>query len=575
MSIASVGSPEPKAPDAPVKSGLNLAKIQRVALAAMSIGICAVFAQEYLAAKTLVNFVVSSAAGIFGLQEFFLLNIDQSIFSTATLVTSVVAGVLCSAFMIKALVSFSLIKVAAAVAYFCLMSRGINEVTESIESSEKAIESKREFRSANKKRDDHSGIFDKVFNFYSGSPISTEQPTKGKGFVNSGNTCWMNAALKSIVTNPHYVKRIKVSCEKFIIENEKKPSDDLKEKIRFLEKIVLLADEYKKPEHKFRGILEEIRKDKVLIGAGFTLRSQWDAGEFLRVLDGIFDLSNDPTCSIGMRRETYSSLIRDEASIKCDPAENIIKLTTWTRFNESHFNFESFAWQAILNATDLAQLPDESAQHFALRKKLKDDCGQLQLLKNNGKNIAEKILEIENNPIFRSIELVDDAEQFIEALRAAVMNNSSSTITLKKLLENFDKERSIEDNQSENLEKLKFYHPDIDSLKMITFQLPRFICNSNGSNRRKDKSAIEGITSNQTIKVVHPETLKESTVELEVSSIVCHSGDLAGGHYYSYVKEDGEWYEHNDSYYTVTTEAEINEKEATTAYIVNYNVVRS
>jgi ubiquitin C-terminal hydrolase len=75
----------------------------------------------------------------------------------------------------------------------------------------------------------------------------------------------------------------------------------------------------------------------------------------------------------------------------------------------------------------------------------------------------------------------------------------------------------------------------------IMMQLPRF-----SENREKRQSVFQ-LTEQFSIPVCNREGKKQKEVWMKVEAIVCHRGQIHGGHYFSFVRHtDGSWYKHND-----------------------------
>lgn len=143
---------------------------------------------------------------------------------------------------------------------------------------------------------------------------------------------------------------------------------------------------------------------------------------------------------------------------------------------------------------------------------------------------------------------------------------------LEEILKNYFKEGSV-DYKCDECEKNGIAKKTLIIHMLpekLIIQLKRFIVR--GRHSRKNNSNINFPIDN----LVLNEVIKDKDVEYELYSVVNHIGDVGGGHYTNYSKNqiNKEWYEFNDSSVSYLTKPE-DEIISSNAYILFYQKKRN
>ena len=160
------------------------------------------------------------------------------------------------------------------------------------------------------------------------------KPSSSKGYPNLGNTCFMNAALKTIVLNPTFTEAIK--AKRSALTKEKSRLEELEANLENNEPEILhihgrlfnlendlalisyideLAEEYKNEANieKTKGLLRSIRYHED-IKAMAPLNHQADAGEFL--LSVLNKVGLNTTLTNGVKTKETIIQVAEDSSVK-------------------------------------------------------------------------------------------------------------------------------------------------------------------------------------------------------------------------------------------------------------------
>ncbi|NBO24282.1 MAG: hypothetical protein EBU93_03480 [Chlamydiae bacterium] len=114
-------------------------------------------------------------------------------------------------------------------------------------------------------------------------------------------------------------------------------------------------------------------------------------------------------------------------------------------------------------------------------------------------------------------------------------------------------------------------HDDLSQFKNFTIQLPRF--HGDHGNQRKRTQKMTHVFEPFIMEFYDNKTQQVKKKKLDPISIICHQGNVGGGHYFSLIKEEDGWYIHNDSQRRKLRLDESNESSfSREAYILNYKV---
>ena len=189
-----------------------------------------------------------------------------------------------------------------------------------------------------------------------------------------------------------------------------------------------------------------------------------------------------------------------------------------------------------------------------------NNTDNLKLLKTNEKKINESIdiYEKKNKSIIDNlfssfiINNYINEETSIEEFNKIETNytieiiipNISSSISIEECIHYTFKEENMPDlwfDEKSNTRKKLIKHTHICYLpQILVLHLKRWDYTLRKNNKL--------ITYNETIDL-YPFTLynNEHNCKYELFGIINHHGNVMGGHYYSYIKKNGQWYMYNDT----------------------------
>lgn len=128
-----------------------------------------------------------------------------------------------------------------------------------------------------------------------------------------------------------------------------------------------------------------------------------------------------------------------------------------------------------------------------------------------------------------------------------LLRNTNSTVTLFELLDDyFDVEYIQFDTKCENCKKRREHKKEIKISRppnILILSIQRI----NGRTKRKNNCVVEFSEKLNIKKYIDTECGYGKECEYELYGVGNHSGNIDFGHYFAYVKLNGNWYEFNDS----------------------------
>lgn len=391
------------------------------------------------------------------------------------------------------------------------------------------------------------------------------------GLNNLGNTCYMNSVLQAISSTDllnYYLRKkifkmklkngIKQIVLKKLRQNTNLKSDEeveiSKKKLKYKFKHSMTYRLYQvikimwnincelKPE-KFKRVVDTLLPQ-------FKGYSQHDGHEFLIYL--IDRLHEEIKSDIQIKKIKLNSSTLKYIEAKMN-LRNLIESTT----NETEKQIHKTELKKLYNENYILDVQYEGLKFFQ------------NFIKDNHSIITDLFYGIFLSEI--QCEYCSNKSVSFEPFNVLQLDMEQNTDNLEELLHNYFKEGSVDYNCDEckkNGTAKKTLKIHILPEKLI-IQLKRFIVR--GCYSRKNNFDIKFPLDN----LILNEIIKDKVVNYELYSIINHIGDVGGGHYTNYSKNqiNKDWYEFNDSSVSYLTKPE-EEIISSNAYILFYQKKR-